>query len=182
MTTKKIEKIIELLKIVPKAPEHEIPEGLSAKEVLGAEQRIGISLPEELIKWLSISNGPCVGPGGIAGINPGKIGLDIEEHLARYRSWKKLGWIPIAGDGCGNFYVIDTKKKTTYGHPIYFIEAIIDPEIPDYVAASNIWSFLLFLLEEELGNHKWPFDKEYVIKKDPGIEECIDVAKPWEAD
>lgn len=175
-------RIIELLKIVPKPPEDAIPTGISESEINDAERRIGINFPNELKEWLMISNGPCVGPGGIFGIKPQNSSLDIEKIISIYDCWKILRWIPMAGDGLGNYYVIDTAKKYKYGHPIYFIDTVEDIKKAEYVVASNIWSFIIFLLEKELGEYKWPFEKEYVIKNDPEIEDCVEVAKPWEVE
>lgn len=180
MTKELKSRIIELLKKVPKPPEEDIPTGIAESEIIDAERRIRINFPNELKEWLMISNGPCVGPGGIFGINPQSSSSDIEEIVSFYECWKDLKWLPIAGDGLGNYYIIDTVKETKYGHPIYFVDTMTDVKNAEYVVASNIWSFIIFLLEEELGENKWPFEKEYVIKNDPEIEECIEVAKPWD--
>ncbi len=93
MKTNKKEDIIDLLKIVPMPPGYVIPNGLTEKEIMFAENRIGIYFPNELKEWLQISNGPCVGPGGIFGVTTDKSSLNIAEISSMYDSWRSYQFI-----------------------------------------------------------------------------------------
>ena len=64
--------------------------------------------------------------------------------------WRDRGWLPVAGDGCGNQYVL-------VSHGIA------------YVVASDLWTFLRFLLLRETGDGRWPFDRRAVIAADPEL-------------
>lgn len=179
---KNLKRVLNLLSSVPMAPEDEVPGGLSEQEIGDAEKRMNITFPDELREWLATSNGPCVGPGGIFGVGTDRSSLDLEKIAPLYDSWKALKWIPVADDGMGNYYVLDTRENTECGCPVYFVDTMLDPDRPEYVVASNLWSFLVFLLEREIGKDEWPFDMEYVLRNDPEIEACEGVKKPWEVD
>jgi len=129
-----------------------------------------------------ISNGPCVGPGGLFGIGPARTDLDIETCLDLFPAWKKKKWIPIAGDGCGNYYIVPTQQEFGPGNPVLFIDTIWSTESAQFVVASGIGYFLLFLLEKELGKTGWPFDEQHVALLDPGIKLTCGVALPWRTD
>ena len=74
-------KIKKLLAKVPRPPEDSIPDGASDADLAGFEKRLGFPLPDPLRDWLKVSNGPCVGPGGIFGIRPKRMHLDIESFF-----------------------------------------------------------------------------------------------------
>src|ERR1700689_4522542 len=115
-------RIKKLLHEAPRAPEDSIPGGVSEKDLGAFVGRTGITLPSSMRKWLQLSNGPCVGPGGLFGIRPKRPALDIEKILDIFPSWKARKWIPVAGDGCGNYYVMPTKEDFGVGFPIVFID------------------------------------------------------------
>ena len=96
------EQILELLYQVPRPPEESVPLGVTDEELAQFEERTGLVVPAMLRSWLSLTNGPCVGPGGFYGIHPLRSHLDIEGYLSQFPDWKKREWIPVAGDGCGN--------------------------------------------------------------------------------
>jgi hypothetical protein len=144
----------------------------------GFTTRTGLALPDDLRDWLKLANGPCVGPGGLYGIRPPRPYLDIESVLARESGWKERGWIPIAGDGCGNFYVVPTQGEFGNGYPVFFVDMSF-PDEPCYIVASDIGHFLLFLLEDELEKQDWPFDETYVVKSDPNIRSYKGIDLPW---
>jgi hypothetical protein len=99
-----------------------------------------------------------------------------------YPSWKDKGWIPVAGDGCGNYYVLATRGSgvETAKRPIYFVDTSMDREKPAYVVASDLWHFLRFILRDELGRDYWPFKKYRVLEEDPDLEEAPGAPKPWD--
>jgi cell wall assembly regulator SMI1 len=177
-----INRIRRLLAQAPQPPEERLPGGISDTECDAFEQRTGIRLPEEVRQWLKISNGPCVGPGGLYGIRPQRSHLDIEAILDLYPSWKTRQWIPIAGDGCGNYYVIPTQEEYGSGYPVLFVDTNSTSDVPAYIVASDIGHFLVSLLEKELGEKRWPFDENYVTKADPEITRFVGVPLPWMVD
>jgi hypothetical protein len=178
MTTgSKLERIKELLSQVPRAPDEPIPSGLTDEVVLEFEKRAGLSMPPEQAGLLRLSNGPCVGPGGIYGVRSTRHSLDIEEFYESYPGWKHRGWVPVAGDGCGNYYVA---LHADDEWPVVFIDTMQDAEQPAFVVASGVLAFVVFLLERELGETGWPFDEVKVTSSDPRIASFGDVFRlPW---
>jgi cell wall assembly regulator SMI1 len=176
------EEVKRLLHEVERPPGESIPPGASPAEIVTLEATIGISLPPLLRKWLSTSNGPFVGPGGIAGINPKREDRDIPWLLELFPSWKSNRWIPIAGDGCGDYYVVSTQNEFGDGEPVLFIDVHDgDDSRPTFIAASNVWRFLRFLLLKDLRKSKWPFDEIEVLAADPEILTFSGVPLPWNA-
>lgn len=142
-------------------------------------RRNSIHVPGELEDWLLYCNGALVGPGGLYGIRPRDSFLDIEELWAIYGSWKEKGWLPVAGDGCGNYYVLLLNTPDSVDHPVLFMDTSADPETPAYVVASGLWLFLKFLFLDELKLTEWPFDKEEVLAADPKLAGYRVYPLPW---
>ena len=183
-----IQAVTELLENVPQPPEESLPGGIGDADIEAFAERTGITVPPSLAVWLKTSNGPCVGPGGLFGIRPARENLDIEFRLDLYPQWKEQAWIPVAGDGCGNYYVLVTAQEFGRGWPVLFIDTMESPDKPAYIVASDLWRFLIFLLDQELLREKgfsdtpWPFDREEVTRRDPEIEGFKGVSMPWDAD
>ena len=55
----------------------------------------------------------------------------------------QLGWLPVAGDGCGNYYVL--REDGTVG----FVDTMQDPGKIDRQAASGLLWFMIGLLEHD---------------------------------
>jgi cell wall assembly regulator SMI1 len=100
------EKVKELLSQVPQPPERPMPGGVREASLHDFESWLGYSLPEPMREWLALSNGPFVGPGGTYGIGTGRKSLEIKAYLDANPEWRNRKWIPVAGDGCGNLYVL----------------------------------------------------------------------------
>jgi cell wall assembly regulator SMI1 len=158
-------------------------ERASESDIFGFEERTGIQLPNELRTWLQEVNGVVVGPGGLFGLRPDEEYLNAEaivRHWKRY-NWAGKGWFPLAGDGCGNHYVMLTRYLGD-ASPVGFVDTGCDPSKVYYVVGSNLWCFLGFLLRRELGKVGWPFQKEFVEKQDPAISRFEDLCLPWNAE
>ena len=187
MSTAIQEQVWALLVQVPREPNTALPPGATQEAVDEFEARTGISLPYELCKWLKMCNGPCVGPGGLFGVAPASEFLLMEVHLSYEPAWFVKGWIPVAGDGTGKYYVLDSRTEVKQGHPVFFLDHERGLNEPEYVVASNIWQFLRFLLQEELdrqrgGRSSWPFHADSVLTLDPVLASCTEVAPlPWSA-
>jgi len=90
---------------------------------------------------------------------------------------------PVAGDGCGNYYVLAMDKIGASGEsPVGFIETMESATEPAYWAASSYAHFVFFLSTRhcaEKGCSKfitypstiaWPFDPTFVLSIDPDLE------------
>lgn len=183
-----IETVRDLLGKVPGPPGEVLPGGVSDADLSAFSERTGVQIPPPLAAWLKLSNGPCVGPGGLFGIRPARTGHDIEQIFDFIPLWKERAWIPVAGDGCGNYYVLASAQEFGPGWPVLFIETTMSSEVPAYIVASGLWKFLVFLLEDEflrvkgISDTPWPFDRAEVTRRDPEIESFKGVSMPWDAD
>ena len=180
-------------------PGETIPEGASDDDIVGFEKRTGLKVPPLLRSWLRTSNGPCVGSGGVYGFRPDRPFLDIEHKLQLYPAWIELGWIPIANDGCGNYYLVVMRNEFGEGEPVVFLDTLQGETEPTYVVASDTWHFLRFYVKDELDQMKrpilsteevlrrasespdWPFNKEFVLREDPDIQKFSSATLPWDA-
>ncbi len=174
------DRILELLVSVPKGPWQMLPEGATAEQLNAFSQRTGIQLPSELSSWLSISNGPCVGRGGLFGVETRRESCDIYQILARHPSWMMKKWIPVASDGCGNYYIVPTNGEFGPRYPVVFIDSIASTESPAYIVASGLLKFIQFYLEDELRLTEWPFERDEVVRRDPDILKFTGVKLPWQ--
>ena len=169
--------------------EYQLPSGATNEDCDAFSQRTGITMPPELREWLLLYNGPCIGPGGLYGIHPLEEAYDIEDFLGRRPTWRQNRWIPIAGDGCGDQYVVPTRGEFGDGFPVLFIDNHKDPDTPAYIVASSVGKFLEFLLRTEIEDtldegkdlqSRWPFDEAIVRAVDPDIVRFHGVPFPWE--
>jgi len=122
-----------------------------------------------------------VGPGGVSGIGTKRKSQDLDALMNLHPDWRSRGWVPVAGDGAGNYYVVATKGEFGPGEPVLFIDVGVDESVPAFVAASDTWHFLRFMLKKELGESRWPFSKDEVVLMDPSVETFTSVALPWDA-
>lgn len=159
-----------------------LPPGAGDAEIAGFEIRTGLTIPPAFREWLKFTNGPTIGAGGVRGVQTSHEADDIESHYDWHPEWREKGWIPIAGDGCGDYYVIATQEHNSQGHPVFFIDCHLDPLTPAYIVASNVLSFLRFYLRRDLGERGWPFDRAKMLAEDPAIAEPTTADLPWEAD
>lgn len=155
-----------LVQRVPRAPEDAIPPGVSEQEVEEFAARNQLTVPTELAQYLELSNGPCIGPGGLLGIRTTRPDLDIESIYRIFPDWRAKQWIPVAGDGCGNYYVVVPVAGRS---PVVFVDTGLDAMKPDYVVASGVLRFLCSLLQQELTPTGWPFEEALVRRLDPDL-------------
>ena len=172
------ERTLRLLERVSWPPGESRMTGATLPSIREFGRRTQMVIPQDLEEWLQVVNGARIGPGGVLGIQTPDSYCDIETVLAGYPEWRKRGWLPIAGDGCGNFYVV---LANMHSAPVVFIDTIADYLHPAYIVASGVWIFLWFLLGAELGETEWPFSEEFVTRTDPAIVEFGVAPLPWEA-
>lgn len=79
--------------------------------------------------------------------------LDLLRILADYPLWREERWIPMAGDGCGNCYLLVPEPDRSCS--VCFIDTISSPSELAYLVASDLWHFLTFLLQAELEATGW---------------------------
>ncbi|RYG57892.1 SMI1/KNR4 family protein [bacterium] len=172
--------VIGLLPLLPSAPGDRLPAGASPQQIAEFQQRVGVILPESLTEWLSVCNGPMVGPGGIFGVRPDLPFLDIENRWASLPAWCHRRHIPVASDGCGSNYLLGLASVDGL-HPVFFLDHEDEgvTEEPSFVVASNLWHFLRFLLSKELGEKGWPFNEEMVLGADPQLAKLEAWHLPW---
>lgn len=174
------ERVRALLGRLERPPEHPAPGGASEREIAALAGTLGVAaLPGELAAWLRVCRGEAIGPGGVFGIRPDDADHDIAATLARRPAWRERGWLPVAGDGCGNSYVLLTAGPLT-GF-VGFVDTIADPDGLDCLVASGLWQFLRFLFEREQGRTGWPFDQEVVLTQDPDLASAPRGLQPWPA-
>lgn len=174
------EEVCRLLPRVPRAPERPFPGGASDQELADLERRLNVALPEDLAHWLRMCRGEPIGPGGVFGACPDDEADDIVARLAPYPRWRANGWLPVAGDGCGNCYVLLTSD--VLAGFVGFVDVMADPDFLDCVVASDLWRFLAFLFTRELGESGWPHDPVEVLAKDPGLARATAELLPWNGD
>ena len=173
--------VLALQRKAPAPPGNSLPTGTSDAALQCAESTYGITFPPKLRDWLLTSNGACIGPGGLVGIDASRDSSDLGAILNNYPTWRDKGWIPVAGDGCGNYYVVATQNEFGVGEPVLFVDAHETPDEPAFIAGSDTWFFLKFLLTKELGKSRWPFSEAEVVTSDPDIISFEDVCLPWNA-
>src|SRR4051794_32584279 len=128
-----------LLARVARAPEQPFPGGAGEADLVDLARRVGVDLPDVLVAWLRVCKGEVIGPGGVFGARPDQEAVDVAAWSALHLGWRAEGWLPVAGDGCGNCYVLLTTGPLT-GF-VGFIDTVTDPGRFGYVVASNLWRF-----------------------------------------
>src|SRR5688500_7864047 len=99
------QRLQNLLERTPRAPESTVPQGASEADLKHFEATVPIRLPEALRDWLKLANGGAIGPGGLFGVGSAPEYLSIGSLLERYPTWMHKKWVPIGGDGSGNYYL-----------------------------------------------------------------------------
>jgi len=152
--------------------------GASAEQIAAFEQGTGLAMPRELSEWLFLCNGTRAGEGGLFGVDSCEAHLSIGWMLELYPEWKKRGWFPVGSDGCGNYYVM-CRDSVADSWPISFIDTGVNPESLAYAVGSSVGHFLLFILEEQHEQMNWPFDKDFVLDRDPEFAKITIAPLPW---
>lgn len=138
--------------------------GASAEDVDALEGE-GLKLPWAFRNWLLLCRGASVRTGTIFGVGNDDSSRDIISVLTLFPEWRTLGWIPLADDGFGNYYVADTSVEGAVG----FVEVIDDVDVIKYYAASDVEIFLRELLLNEQDETGWPFDRTRAERVDPTL-------------
>ena len=89
--------------------------------------------------------------------------------------------MPIAGDGCGNYFVLALNSADLPLRPVYFIDHEVDFGVPGYAVASGLWHFLRGVLRKERGDFYWPFKAKQALALDPDLKRIRGAPLPWKA-
>lgn len=147
MTVVKVDEALEILRGLVagaiRAPEEEAPRGADPAEIDSLQARVGCGIPPVLRAWLSVCRGAGIGPGGVFGSRPDNPYLDMAQRRDSFSEWAEQGWLPVAGDGCGNCYVL--AADGTVG----FVDTMKDPGRIDCQAAGDLLSFMTSLLADD---------------------------------
>ncbi|MBL7497985.1 SMI1/KNR4 family protein [Frankia sp. CNm7] len=170
---------ISLLPLVPQPPEAVGGAGATSEQLDELSVRLGYALPADLEEWLYQCNGVMAGPGGIYGAGNPRASLNIGSVMSLHPVWSGRCWIPVAGGGHGNAYVVDASRELFDGDPVLFIDVAEREDEPTFVAASGLGLFLVFLLRRELGERRWPFEARFVAERDPEILRLPASLLPW---
>ena len=136
---------LETLDKLPR-PDIDLPIGASLNDIRAFESRFNLRLPKPLLEFLQVINGAYVGGQGFLGINS-TTNNEIGQVLELTPLWVERNWIPVASDGCGNYFVIVSLSE--HDHPICFVDHEIGYDTIDYVAASSLEIFVeQFILQE----------------------------------
>ncbi len=126
-----------------RAPEDVAPGGASAVELAILSDRLGCSLPLAMRNWLSVCRGAAIGPGGVFGQRPDRPSLDMARIRDLFPEWRTLGWLPVAGDGCGNYYIL--ALDGTVG----LVDIMSDPGRLERHVSGDLLSFMTDLLSAD---------------------------------
>jgi cell wall assembly regulator SMI1 len=160
-----------------RAPGTSFPGGADDDEVADLQQAVGLPLPPDLVEWLRVCKGDRIGPGGFYGVRYSPNVTDIASVLDWFPHWRERGWLPVGGDGNGDHYVLITNGDLT-GCVGFVDQADIDAI--DYIVATNLWTFLWFLLRDDSGeDRRWPFDRNHVTAHDPAMATIPADKQPW---
>ncbi|MDT5028557.1 MAG: hypothetical protein QOE61_4983 [Micromonosporaceae bacterium] len=170
------DEVVRLMLEATRPPEEPYPGGATDDELRDLERRTGRPLPEPLLDWLRACKGEAIGPGGIYGARPDEPDHDIAHVLSMFPRWRDTGWIPVAGDGCGDYYILVTSGSLA-GHVAFVDQA--DMTSIDYLVAGDLWRFLRFLLQRDAGDRRWPFDQQMVLAADPALASAPSALLPW---
>src|SRR3569833_3878562 len=133
------ERALSLLDLLRRPPGYALPGGASEVVFQAFDDATGLRVPEELREWLRITDTSVLGPGGLYGVAASRGSTGIRSLLAWIRVWTELGWIPVAGDGCGSNYVLDTRRSERGYHPVYFADHEDSYNTASYIVASHLW-------------------------------------------
>lgn len=136
--------VLRLLPATPRAPEQPFPGGVDNQELADLERRLGAPLPEALVDWLRVCKGEGICAGGVFGARTDDQFLDMATYRAMFPQWRAFGWLPVAGDGCGNYFVLVTRGD--FAGKVAFIDTISNPDRIEGIAGASLWTFLRSLL------------------------------------
>jgi hypothetical protein len=169
-------------------PRRVVPEG-----ILALEGRLAGMLPPELMEWLPRAGSAAPDDAGsVESFNTFEMMMDffrtsllerisppaIVEGVRKWmEDWLERRWLPIAGDGCGDYILL--VEHSPGRRIVVFWDQSNGYDEYDYVYASNLWHFLAGALKEP--HEDWPFKREATLAFDPGMGELKGVRFGWDS-
>jgi len=171
--------IPQLLRRVPKEKSWHEPGPAALDDIRNFEIENDMSLSRDVVEWLMTANGFQGGPSALLNGVSRREARATKGALTSHPEWKSMKWFPLGEDGCGNCYVSYPIDRLPDRRPVCFVEPADDPLRIAYIVASSVWHFLYFILNEQMGDERWPFNREYVLEQDPTIHEFRELPTPW---
>lgn len=137
----------------------------------------GGGLPrDQIMRWLLACPGLVLPDGQcLLGATGGPESLRIESVLESYPVFVERSWLPIADDGCGNYWVLHGDGG------VAFVDCSSDSTALAYAVASGLGEFLVPFLIPNLRTEGWPFDERTALAWDAELART-DIPLPWTAD
>ncbi len=133
--------------------------------------------PDEYRTWLQQFDVAEIGGCFIFGV--GGEG-NLEEQQSEYIH---KGWINVANDGCGNYFILVLSKEFSLDAPVIFLDAYQKPD-KAYIVASDFSMFVQSRLKddgiEESSEPPWLFIREEALSFDLRLELAKNINLPWE--
>lgn len=129
-------------------PGASFPGGADDAEIADLREAVGVPLPPELEEWLQVCKGDVIGPGGLYGVRQPGGATSIASMLELFPGWRERGWLPVAGDGNGDYYVLLTAGELA--GQVGFVDQC-DYDVLDHVVAGDLWTLVRNLLLADAG-------------------------------
>ena len=110
--------------------------------------------PPPAIQYYETVSGGQVGGMPLIGVNFCQAGFNIVAEFQIYEPMIVAGFWPIAADGLGNTYCCFSITKGEF--PVGFIDPLVDPINPVFIAASSIEQLLLGMDDAGNNDGDWP--------------------------
>lgn len=176
--------LVDVLRLLPEAGHRpgDTIAGATDADLDDLSSAFGRPLPDDVVAWLRLCNGTLAGEGGIFSVSR------IIEELEFWPVHRVRGGLPIAGDGCGNTYVVDS----TAGSAVGLFEPIASDEELQCYFSSNLRAFLGRWLRKEIANTRarrarpqhrdydpWPLEASEAVQLDSELANLSPL--PWDA-
>lgn len=154
-----------------------LPAGASEEAIDSFCRAHSMKLPLDLLTWLRFTNGPVIGPGRTFGVGTGAKWGDAALALARHAGWAEAGYFPLANDGCGNYFLVDTHCGC-----VGLVDPMVDGDAFAWLVGTSTLRFLEGLFAAELEGAVFPPpSRDAMIAHDPSIERFRRLAPmPWD--
>jgi len=165
----------DLLDAAPKKLDLHVPTHGTQKDLDLVRTVIGSEELYELEIWIMICRGPVLLRSPLVGFgweNSKNEPFHYRDILDGYPEWATLKWVPIANDGCGNYYVFPLTESFQGLRPVFSVYVSEDTTKLAEVVASNLLIFVKRLIAAELYEEEEdPFTREAIIQHDPAVLE-----------
>lgn len=150
------------------------------------QARLGFALPPDLVEWLRVCNGAVTRTWAHTFLNVGDSawhGYDIESTLALFGGWRDKQWIPFAGDGFGDYFLLVAVEGRPHPDVTFWDHECDLESSTGCIVSSSLWHFLVNVLDPALEDDPdslWPFNADYTIGVDPDLLNLRQFTMPWD--